>query len=235
MNSKQQLRNFKRDLNLVLGNVLNDKFDIDTYVSFDNLYDKNDLMEKAIANNVDLLQVDKSIDINALGLKAEKSAYLPSVGLIGSYGWNRSDTPAGFTTEFTSTGISGGLNLRWNLFDGGNTITRVKNAKINLEAEEIRKEELLVTLERDFNNAWGNYKNRFEIYQLQENNIRTSQNNFDRTQEKFKLGQVSFVEFRLAQVNLLNAEVTRNRAKYFAKIAELEMLQISGELLNVNF
>lgn len=236
MNSKQQLRNFKRDLNLVLGNVLDDKYDIDTYVDFDNLYDKNNLMEKAIANNVNLLQVDKSIDINTLGIKAEKSAYLPTIGLLGSYGWNKNNNnAASFVAGSTNTGLSGGLNLQWNLFDGGNTITRVKNAKINLEAQEIRKEELLVTLERDFNNAWDNYKNRFEIYQLQENNIRTSQNNFDRTQEKFKLGQVSFVEFRLAQVNLLNAEITRNRAKYFAKIAELEMLQISGELLNVDF
>jgi outer membrane protein TolC len=236
MNTQQQLRNFKRDLNLVLGNVLPESFDVDTFVSFNNIYDKTDLLEKAIANNVNLLQIDKNIDINTYGVKFEKSAYLPTIGLIGSYGWNRNNNnAAAFVATSTNTGVSGGLNLRWNLFDGGNTITRVKNAKINLEAQEIRKEELLVTLKRDFNNAWGNYQNRLEIYYLQEDNIKTSQNNFDRTQEKFRLGQVSFVEFRLAQVNLLNAEVTRNRAKYFAKIAELEMLQISGELLNVNF
>ncbi|WP_189359402.1 TolC family protein [Algibacter mikhailovii] len=236
MNTQQELRNFKRDLNLVLGNVLPERFDVDTFVSFNNIYDKTDLLEKTIANNVNLLQIDKNIDITTYGIKLEKSAYLPTLGLVGSYGWNRNNNnAAAFVATSTNTGLSGGLNLRWNLFDGGNTITRVKNAKINLEAQEIRKEEVLVTIERDFNNAWGNYQNRLEIYYLQEDNIKTSQNNFDRTQEKFRLGQVSFVEFRLAQVNLLNAEITRNRAKYFAKIAELEMLQISGELLNINF
>lgn len=236
MNTKQQLRNFKRDLNLVLGNALTTNFDVDTTVSFDNLYDKDDLLKKAIANNVNVLQVDKSIDINTLGIKVEKSAYLPTIGLLGSYGWNKNNNnAASFVAGSTNTGLSGGLNLRWDLFDGGNTITRVKNAKINLEAQEIQKEQLFVTLERDFNTAWENYQNRLKIYRLEEDNIRTSQNNFDRTQEKFRLGQVNSIEFRLAQVNLLNAEVNRNRAKYFAKIAELEMLQISGELLNVDF
>jgi len=236
MNTKQQLRNFKRDLNLVLGNALTTDFNVDTNVSFSNLYDENEMKEKAIANNINLLQIDKSIDISSLGIKTEKSAYLPTVGLLGSYGWNKNNNnAASFVAGSVNTGLSGGLNLRWDLFDGGNTITRVKNAKINLEAQEIQKEQLFVTLERDFNNAWENYLNRLEIYRLEEDNIRTSQNNFDRTQEKFKLGQVNSIEFRLAQVNLLNVEVNKNRAKYFAKIAELEMLQISGELLNVDF
>ncbi len=236
MNTEQQLRNSKRDLNLVLGNVLAEGFDIDTFVSFNNIYNKEELFKKTLLNNVSLLQAEKNIAISSYGIKAEKSAYLPTIGLIGSYGWNRNNNnAAAFVATSTNTGISGGLNLRWNLFDGGSTITRVKNAKVNLEAQEIRKEEIQVTLSRDFNNAWDNYQNRLEIYKLEERNIKTSQNNFNRTQEKFRLGQISFVEFRLAQVNLLNAEINCNRARYFAKIAELEMLQISGELLNVAF
>ena len=71
------------------------------------------------------------------------------------------------------------------------------------------------------------------IYRVQEENIKTSENNFERTQEKFKLGQVTSIEFRQAQLNLLNAELTRNQAKYDAKLAELTVLQISGELLNI--
>lgn len=93
----------------------------------------------------------------------------------------------------------------------------------------------MVTIERDFNNAWDDYHNKLNIYKLQEANIKTSQNNFDRTQEKFKLGQVTSIEFRQAQINLLNAELTKNQAKYSAKLAELELLKISGEILNVKF
>jgi len=236
MNFKQQLQNYKRDLNLVLGNTLDNEFNIDTAVNFNTLYNKDELFEKAKTNNINLLKIDKSITINTLGVKSEKSAYLPTVGLTGTYGWNKNNNnAASFVATSTNTGLSGGLNLSWNLFDGGSTITRVKNAKINLEAQNIQKEELMVTIERDFNNAWDNYQNKLNIYKLQENNILTAKNNFERTQEKFKLGQVNSIEFRQAQLNLLNAELSRNQAKYLAKLAELEMLQISGELLNVDF
>ncbi|WP_396602081.1 TolC family protein [Algibacter sp. R77976] len=237
MNSKQQLNNSKRDLNLVLGNTLDDEFDIDAIVEFNNLYNKDELLEKAKANNISLLQVDKSIDINKLGIKSEKSTmFLPTIGLTGSYGWNKNNNnAASFVSVSTNTGLSGGLNLSWNLFDGGSNITRVRNAKINLEANNIQKEQLLVTVERDFNNAWDDYQNKLSIYRLQEENIKTSQNNFDRTEEKFKIGQANSIEFRQAQLNLLNAELSKNRAKYLAKLAEFQLLQLSGEILNISF
>ncbi|KJD37180.1 transporter [Tamlana sedimentorum] len=237
MNSNQELINFKRDLNLVLGNSITENFNVDTTINFNNLLDKAELFNKAKTYNNSLLQINKSIEINKLTVKSETSAYLPTIGLTGSYGWNETtnNSPLAFALQNTSTGVSGGLNLTWNLFDGGSTITRVKNAKINLDIQNIQKEELLVTLQRDFNNAWDDYQNKLNIYHLQEANIITSQNNFDRTQEKFKLGQATSIEFRQAQINLLNAELTRNSAKYDAKIAELQLLQLSGELLNVNF
>ena len=125
--------------------------------------------------------------------------------------------------------------MSWNLFDGGGTITRVKNAKIDLQNREYEKQSLLISVERDFYNAWDDYQNRLAVYQVQENNIITAKNNFDRTQEKYKLGQVTSIEFRQAQLNLLSAELSRNQAKYQAKLAELTVLQLSGELLNVKF
>ncbi|MCB4807823.1 TolC family protein [Tamlana sp. 62-3] len=237
MNSNQELINFKRDLNLVLGNSITENFNVDTTINFNQLLNKDELFNKAKTYNNSLLQLNKSIEINKLTVKSETSAYLPTIGLTGSYGWNETtnNSPLAFVLQNTNTGVSGGINLTWNLFDGGSTITSVKNAKINLDIQNIQKEELLVTLERDFNNAWDDYQNKLNIYHLQEANIATSQNNFHRTQEKFKLGQATSIEFRQAQINLLNAELTRNSAKYDAKIAELQLLQLSGEILNVNF
>ena len=236
MNTLQELNNAKRDLNFVLGNTIPDNFTIDTEVAFDNLYDKSELLEKIRDNNVSMLQVNKNIDINALGVKSETSAYLPTVGLSGSYGWNKNNNnAASFAAYSINTGLSAGVRLSWSLFDGGSTITNVRNAKVNLEAQKIFKEQLSVAVVRDFNNAWDNYENKLSVYRLEEHNIKTAQNNFDRTEEQFKLGQINSIEFRQAQLNLLNAELSRNQAKYLAKIAEMQMLQISGDLLNIEF
>ena len=236
INAQQQLKNFKRDLNVVLGHVIENDFEVDTTINFDVLFNKEELFEKAKSRNIALLQIEKNITISGYDIKSGKSAYLPTIGLTGTYGWNKNNNNvASFLAVSNNTGVSGGLNLSWNLFDGGSTITRVKNAQINLQNQQLQKEQLLMTLDRDFNNAWDDYQNKFKIYKIQEDNILTSQNNFDRTQEKFKLGQVNSIEFRQAQLNLLNAELSRNQAKYQAKLAELQMLQISGELLNVSF
>ncbi|WP_298515038.1 TolC family protein [uncultured Kordia sp.] len=236
VNTVQQLINAKRDLNVILGNKLTQDFNVDTNISFLFQLDKEDLWTKTQANNVSLLQANKNIDISTLDIKSNRSQYLPTVGLTGSYGWNRNNNnAAAFVAVSTNTGLSGGINLSWNLFDGGSTLTRVKNAKIALENQQLQKEQILIDLERNFNNAWDDYQNKVLIFQLQEENIKTAQNNFNRTKEKFKIGQVNSIEFRQAQLNLLNAELSRNQAKYNAKLAELVVLQLSGDLLNVKF
>ena len=235
--AKQRLISSKRDLNLVMGNALKTEFSIDTTVVFLLQLKKEILLSKLKTNNVNLLQIDKNINISTYDVKANKSTYLPTLGLSGSYGWNESsnDNPLAFTIQNTNTGFSTGLNLTWNLFDGGSSMTRIKNAKINLENQELQKNEISLTIERDFNNAWDDYQNKLEIYRIQESNIITSKNNFDRTNEQFKIGRATSIEFRQAQINLLNAQLSENRAKYQAKTAEILVLQISGELLNMEF
>lgn len=235
INANQQLKNTKRDLNVVLGNSTNNTFKVDTTVTFPILFNKKELFNKMLANNVRLKQIEQNIKISDFTIKASKSGYLPIVGLQGSYGWNEStnNSPLAFTLQNTTTGFSGGLNLTWNLFDGGSTITRVKNAKIDLETQQLQKEQILIEVQRNFNNSWDDYQNKLKIFRVQQENIKTAQNNFDRTQEKFKLGQVTSIEFRQAQLNLLTAELNKNQAKYDAKLAEITVLQISGELLNV--
>ena len=234
INAKQLLVNTKRDLNVVLGNVISSEFRVDTTIDFKLNIDQNDLANKVKSNNVNLLQLDKNIMINTFIVKANKSGYLPSLGLTGSYGWNKgNNNAASFVAVSTNTGLSGGLSLSWNLFDGGATATRVSNAKIELENRSLEKESMVIDIERNFNNAWDDYQNKLTIFQVQENNIITSTNNFNRTQEKYKLGQATSIEFRQAQLNLINSELNRNQAKYAAKIAELTVLQLSGELLNI--
>ncbi|WP_040248768.1 TolC family protein [Psychroserpens mesophilus] len=233
---QQQLKNTKRDLNVLLGNKLSEEFNVDTSIEFMLQLNKEDLLEKTKANNVSLLQAEKNISISKFDIKTNKAQFLPTVDLTGTYGWNKNNNnAASFVAVSTNTGLSGGLSLSWNLFDGGSTLTRVKNAQITLENQQFLKDQLVIEIERNFNNAWDDFQNKLLIYQIQENNIITSQNNFDRTQEKFKIGQATSIEFRQAQLNLLNAELSRNQAKYDAKLAELTVLQLGGELLNVEF
>ncbi|MGY5846404.1 TolC family protein [Salegentibacter sp. HM20] len=125
------------------------------------------------------------------------------------------------------------MSLRWDLFDGGGREVRVQNAKIRYENQEIIREQLRAEIRRDIANALGNYENRLFIYRVQEENVATNRNNFERSEEQFRLGRITGLEFRQAQINLLDARTSRNLAKYDAKMAEMELLQLTGQLLNV--
>lgn len=236
MNTRQALINAKRDLNVVLNNELEHNFEIDTTVVFVNLLALESFIAEAEENNVTLLQANQNILISNFSHKTSKAVFLPSLGLTGSYGWNEGNFPAtNFLASNTSTGFNAGINLTWNLFDGGRNIVNSKNAKIRVENQNLIKQQTTLQVNRDISNARGNYLNRKNIFELQQQNVATAKGNFERSNERFKLGQISSLELRQAQINLLNAQTNKNSAKYEAKLAELELLQLTGKLLNIDF
>lgn len=239
LNTKQQLANAKRDLNVLLNQDLNAKFVVDTLVGFIPKLKLQDYLSKSNLNNVAILQTEKNLAINDYDIKVNKSGYLPSIGLNGTYGWNLNQSAASAffpgTNNFNTRNFGLGATLTWNLFDGGGTTVRVKNAKIAYENQELLKSQVELEVNRDIQNALAIYENRLNIFKIQEQNVLTNQNNFERSKEQFQLGRITSIEFRQAQINLLNAQTNKNLAKYDAKLSELQLLQLTGQLLNVEF
>ena len=235
--TEQQLRNTKRDLNVLTNREATaSEFAVDTTVTFVTDLELENFIDKAEINNVSLLQIEQSLDISDYDIKISRSGYLPSIDLTGSYGWNlnRSAATAFFPGSTTTTdGLAAGVSLRWDIFDSGRTLVQVRNSKIRYENQQIQKEQIQSEVKRDIANALGNYRNKLFILKVQEENVETNLNNFDRSQEQYKLGRISSIEFRQAQINLLNARTNLNLAKYDAKLAELQVLQLTGQLLNV--
>ncbi len=237
LNAEQLLRNTKRDLNLILNRDLSQTYMADTTVTFLPALQIEEILSRAKENNVRMLLAEKDILISEYNLKSARSGYLPTIGLSGSYGWNESNnnSPLAFVLQNTSTGVNGSVNLTWNLFDGGQTINSSRNAKITYENQQLLKKQTELEVERDVKNAWGNYQNARFVLEVQQKNLQTNLDNFNRSRERYELGQITSIVFRQAQLNLLNAVLAKSQAKYNAKIAELQLLQVSGELLNVDF
>jgi len=236
LNAEQQLANTKRDMNVVLNLNLNETYEVDTVVTFIPRIQIEDYIGLAKENNVALLQTKKSLAINKYDIKVSKSGYLPNIGLTGAYGWNLNQSAAsaffpGTNNQTYNKNV--GASLTWNLFDGGGTTIRVKNARIVYENQELLKKQIEIEVDRDILNALSIYENRLNIYTIQEQNVITNLNNFERSKEQFQLGRITSIEFRQAQINLLNAATNKNLAKYDAKLAELQLLQLTGQLLNI--
>ena len=188
-------------------------------------------------NNVEVLKQKSNRQLNSYDVKISQSGYLPSMGLVGSYGWNLNKSPASAFfpgTDNTSYSVGIGASLSWNLFDGGRTLTRVKNAKLTFENQDLLEQESKLSFSRDLTNSIQNFKNAKEIFNIQKKQVETATYNFDRSKAQYKLGSITAIEFRQAQINLTNAQNQRTIAKYQAKLAELQLIQITGQLLNVN-
>ncbi|NOR27927.1 MAG: TolC family protein [Lutibacter sp.] len=236
INTQRLLANAKRDLNLLLGRTVTINFTVDTAVEFNLTFNYKSLLEKAKSYNIEMQKVSKNIELSNFDIKINKANLYPSLSLNSSYGFNKSDNDATFTfAEQLSKGINAGISLNWNLFDGGSTKTRVQNAKIVADNLQVQKDQVENELERTIANALEIYNNALFILTAEEKNVETNKRNFSRTEEQFKLGQITTIEFRQAQINLLNAQSNLNQAKYDAKNAELKLLQLTGELLNIEF
>ena len=232
---RQSLTNAKRNLNVILARELETDFEVNPMVRF---VDEEVLLKKREAyasKNVRLLQVRSNEKINTLNLKSQRSTLYPTLSLSSGYGYNEGMFPAtGFLASSQSTGLSAGLTLNWSLFGQGAQQVGIKNAKIALATTELQEKQIEQEVLRDLLNAEGAYRNAIEVYRLQQDNILTATDNFERSKNQFDLGQITSIELRQAQINLLNAELSGVQAKFTAKLAELEYLNQCGALLDVS-
>ena len=232
----QSLSNAKRNLNLILARDLEEDFSSNPNVRFvsDTVLDVH--RSAYASNNVRLLQAERNQEISVLQLKAQKSNLLPQLNLTGAYGYSEGVFPAtNFLASSNSRGVSAGLSLNWNIFSGGRQQVAIRNAKLAKESQELQELQIQQEVDRDLRNAEGNYRNARVTYELQIDNVITAEDNYNRSQKRFELGQITSIELRQAQLNTLTTELSRVQSKFTAKLAELEYLLHCGALLNVAF
>jgi len=236
INEQRLLANSKRNLNLLIGRNVTDEFIVETEVEFNLIFEYRQLLEKSKLYNVEIQKINRDIIISEYDIKISKSSLYPFLNVNASYGFNHSNNnqTSLFKTQ-ESDGFNAGVNLSWNIFDGGSTKTRIQNAKINADNVQVQKEQEENELERNVANALEIYNNAIYILQAEEKNVETNIMNFSRSEEQFKLGQITSIEFRLAQQNLLSAQSNLNSAKYEAKNAEIFLINLTGDLLNTSF
>jgi outer membrane protein len=232
LNTKQQLANAKRNLNLIMGRTLETEFSVDTAIVFELALNANEVSAKALERNVMIEQTRSQLKNSEYAIKASRAGWFPSLSANAAYAYQGQENPNGaFLTGSESYGPQAGLSLSWNIFDGGTTKTRTQSAKIAMETQKIQQEQTAYTVQRDVLNAYATYENALFVLKAQGANLKTAKRNFDRSNEMYKQGQITSIEFRQAQLNQLNSQSSYSQAKYNTKNAELQVKQLAGVLL----
>lgn len=194
--------------------------------------DEVDLWQNTLTTNSSLLIAQKNRTISELDYKRVKSRNYPYVRVNAGYGYTANWYEAGTTDLQQRLGLNYGVTLGFTLFDGLNRRREQRNARIEIENRELRLQELELGLRADMSNLWMAYKNNLDLWSLEKENLVAAQEYYNIAIDRYKLGELSGIELREAQNNLLEAEERRSIAEYNTKLCEISLLQLSGQILN---
>lgn len=226
------LENAKRSFNRLIGRAIGAPFVLDIGLSFEDLISLEALLENALANNIQLRIAEYNRQISSLNMQIAKGAYMPSLALNAGYNYSLTKNDASFITSQSGLGLSVGASLNFDIFAGNTRKVNEQNAKIRLENSHYQLEDAKLNLERDLSNAYYTYQNNLTQLRLEEKSLLAANENFNRTQDALKLGQGTSLQFREAQLNLQRAKDRLNDLKYTAKLSEIEVLRLSGKLID---
>lgn len=233
LNVRQQLANAKRNLNFVMGTPVDNTFLVDTTVTYATNFSQQQLVSEAKSNNVAILAADQNLTIREMDLQIIDAGRKPTIGAQAAYTYNYQDNAAGsFIATSRTNGLNAGLTLNWDIYDGGRRKVQEQNTRLAIMNQLVGKEQIEQELERNVRNAWESHQNALFVLDVEKRALETNRLNLERTEELFNAGQVTSVEFRQAQLNLLNSTVSYSTAKYNAKVVELTLLQLTGKLLD---
>jgi outer membrane protein len=221
----------RRALNVLLNREINYDFVVETGVEFREDYDRNKLTASALSRNSAYLAAGERFRQSRYDFKIARANHLPRLDLTASYGYNKytSGLDLGLSDMDNNFRIGASLNL--NIFNGFKTTILRQNARLTLKNRELAKEQARLILEKEVISAHESYKNSLLVLNLEKSYVEAAELNFKRTRDLYGLGQVTTTQFREAQLNLIRARSNLSSAKYQARLREIEMLRLTGQLL----
>lgn len=228
------LTNTKAALNALLGRrgtstqyAVTERIDLDTTLTL------GAVQSAAASRNPVLQQAERSLRIAEAEQREVRSTFFPTLDATLGYGYSQLDAESGFVSTRTSYDWSYGLSLSWDVFDGLNRVRQRENAALRARNAELAIQDVRAQLEADLTSAYESYRNRLQLVALERQNLDAAAANVDVALERFRLGTITSVELRDVQEQLVQAESRLLVARFEAKQAEIDLLRLSGQLLDV--
>jgi len=185
----------------------------------------------AIQQNPFLGQLKSQQEVNILTIKENERDRLPTLDFNLGYNYSNLSAEAGFLQSNISSGVTYGLTASMALFDGLNKSREIQNAKIQSEQSLTAYEQGKMQLQTSVRSGILTFKNAKTLSDLEQKNLEVADENVSIALERYRVGKSNPLEIREAQNNAVNAKIRYIEALNTAKIAEIELLRLTGNLL----
>ena len=196
-------------------------------IAVQNRFNVDDLWQQTLATNTSLLYASQNQTLAEQDLRKVLSRNYPYVRLNAQYGYTHTNYDISATRVRDNLGLSGGLTVGYNIFDGNKRRER-RNAEINIRNQQLQREQLELELRASLMSFWQSYTNALSLLELQRKNVDIARTNLDIATDRYKLGNLSGFDMRQVEKNLLDAEERQLQLEYDAKLCEISLLLISG-------
>jgi outer membrane protein TolC len=231
LRQKELYTNTKTALNEILARDSAIDFIVVAEIAIDNQLLLPELMNLADKQNPLLQAQIINKRVSELQLKQVKAGRYPTIRASTGYNFGQSQSSLGFITQSTSRGLNYGFNASLNLFDGLAQNRNEKVATIQIETATAQIEQQNLALKSQLTTAYQTYLTNLELIELEEKNEAIAKQNLEITLDKFRIGTITTLEFRTAQLNFVNAKVRFSNAQYQAKLSEIALREIAGNLI----
>lgn len=220
----------KIQLNEILARDLATNFQVVEDVALDDKLQLQELKALAEKQNLQLQLAWVNNRIAQLDLKQTNANRYPTIRLNTGYTFVETESSLGFTTSSSSRGLNYGLTATMPIFNNFSQNRNEKIAKLQVENSSLKVEQQKQTVTAQLSSAFQTYLTNIALAKLEESNEAIAKRNMEITLEKFKIGTVATIEFRNAQENYINAIARNSNAKFQAKISEIALQQIAGNI-----
>lgn len=231
---KQQevIANRKLELLQLMGvENANTQFNLETSFESTQNISQEDFERNALLNNPDLLSLQRNQLASQLTVKERQREIMPSLDFNLGYNFSDQTNEVGALRNNRATGLNYGLTATMTLFDGNNQKRVVQNARIQMETAQVLYEQAQTQLRTAVRSAYLTYNNSLQLVNLEKENLLVAQENEEIALERFRIGKSNALEIREAQNNAVNAQIRYLEALNTAKIAEIELMRLSGQIL----
>ena len=232
MNSDYQLKAAKERLNQTLNRDLSTDYAVESYVEINKDLNYSELLELTNQNNNNILFHQYLIEITRKDKKINNTSIFPSVSVSAQYGYNQNESNTSIILDQSNIGLTGFVNLSWDIFDAMARKRIAQNTQIEIESNELKLESIKKEIQKEFNVTYQQYENNIKLIEIETRNNEASERFFQRAKNQFFQGQLSRSDFRLAQVDLSISKNRLNQSLFMAKIAELNLYRLSGKIIN---
>ena len=232
MSSDYELKAAKERLNQTLNRDLSTDYVVESFVEINKDLNYSDLLDLTNQNNNNILFHQYLIEITKKDKKINNTSIFPSVSVSAQYGYNQNESNTSIILDQSNTGLTGFVNLSWDIFDAMARKRIAQNTQIEIESNELKLEAIKKEIQKEFNVTYQQYENNIKLIEIETRNNEASERFFQRAKNQFFQGQLSRSDFRLAQVDLSISKNRLNQSLFMAKIAELNLYRLSGKIIN---